>query len=228
MSSSLTYDAIMALQNSTFHHECFISVINDASIPTISASSTSSSSSSPASQPVIYCNFIFPIGLNATVEIKDMPCNQFTQPASNTTIYNEGEATASLLPTITPQEIMLGTFTHEYCARIDILHDKYGNGLELESVLFNRFSIPITYRYPKKAGESGNGALSASVDGQQQAQLDTKQIIGIACGAIGGSIVTLLIILLLRRYHRYRSKKRTDDETKADVEVTPMPNGLLI
>ncbi len=227
--SSLTYDAIMALQNSTFHHECFISVINDASIPTISASSTSSSSSSPASQPVIYCNFIFPIGLNATVEIKDIPCNQFTQPASNTTIYNEGEATASLLPTITPQEIMLGTFTHEYCARIDILHDKYGNGLELESVLFNRFTIPITYRYnPKKAGESGNGALSASVDGQQQSQLDTKQIISIACGTIGGSIVTLLIILLLRRYHRYRPKKRTDDETKADVEVTPMPNGLLI
>ena len=216
----------MALQNSTFHHECFISVINDASIPTISASSTSSSSSSPASQPVIYCNFIFPIGLNATVEIKDMPCSQFTQPASNTTIYNQGEAAASLLPTIEEQEIMLGTFTHEYCARIDILHDKYGNGLELESVLFNRFSIPITYRYPKKGGDGS--ILSASVNGLQQSQLDTKQIIGIACGAIGGSIVTLLIILLLRRYHRYRSKKRTDDETNAEVEVTPMPNGLLV
>ena len=226
--SSLTYDAIMALQNSTFHHECFISVINDASIPTISASSTSSSSSSPAQKPIIYCNFIFPIGLNATVEIKDIPCDQFTQPASNNTIYNEGEATASLLPTITPQEIMLGTFTHEYCARIDILHNKYGNGLVLESVLFNRFSIPITYRYnPKKAGENGNGILSASV--QQQSQLDAKQIISIVCGAISGSMVTLLIILLLRRNQRYRSKRRKDDnETNADVEVTPMPNGLLI
>eukprot|EP00984_Skeletonema_dohrnii_P022351 scaffold11481_cov118-Skeletonema_dohrnii-CCMP3373.AAC.2 len=223
-SSQITYDAIMALKNSTFHHECFISVIQDATIPTIS--STSQPSKSSTNSPIIYCNFIFPIGLNAAVEIKDIHCSQFTQVASNTTIYNEGEATAILKPTISQEEKKSGTFfTHEYCARIDILYDRDGDGMA-ESVLYNRFMIPITYRYEK--GDSSNNddavIVSASVvDGKEPQSVDTRTVVS---GVVVGSLITLFLVLLIRRFKRYRSNRRKDEQV--NVEVTPVPKGLLI
>ena len=225
-SSQVTYDAIMALQNSTFHHECFISVIQDATIPIISSTSQPTTTTSKNS-PIIYCNFIFPIGLNATVEIKDIHCSQFTQVASNTTIYTEGEATAILKPTITPEEKKSGTFfTHEYCARIDILYDRDGDGMA-ESVLYNRFMIPITYRYEKGSSGSNNDdavIVSASVNGKERQSVDTRTIIS---GVVVGSLITLFLVLLIRRFKRYRSNRRKDEQVN-HVEVTPVPKGLLI
>ena len=146
--------------------------------------------------------------------------------ASSTTIYNEGEATAILKPTISPEEKMSGEFTHEYCARIDILYDRDGDGFA-ESVLYNRFMIPITYRY-----EQNNNAaalLSARVDNGKEHQqwYDAKQTIGIALGAVvGSSLIMLLLVLLVRRFKRYRSNRRKNEQR--NVEVTPVPNGLLI
>jgi len=224
-SQIITYDAIMALQNSTFHHECFISVVQDATIPTISSTSQPTTTTSTNS-PIIYCNFIFPIGLNATVEIKDIHCSQFTQVASNTTIYTEGEATAILKPTITPEEKKSGTFfTHEYCARIDILYDRDGDGMA-ESVLYNRFMIPITYRYEKGSSSSNNDdavIVSASVNGKERQSVDARTIIS---GVVVGSLITLFLVLLVRRFKRYRSNRRKDEQV--NVEVTPVPKGLLI
>ena len=224
-SSQITHDAIMALQNSTFHHECFISVIQDATIPTISSTSQPTTTTSTNS-PIIYCNFIFPIGLNATVEIKDIHCSQFTQVTSNTTIYTEGEATAILKPTITPEEKKSGTFfTHEYCARIDILYDRDGDGMA-ESVLYNRFMIPITYRYEKGSSGSNNDdavIVSASVNGKERQSVDARTIIS---GVVVGSLITLFLVLLVRRFKRYRSNRRKDEQV--NVEVTPVPKGLLI
>ena len=224
-SQKITYDAIMTLQNSTFHHECFISVIQDATIPTISSTSQPTTTTSTNS-PIIYCNFIFPIGLNATVEIKDIHCSQFTQVASNTTIYTEGEATAILKPTISQDEKKSGTFfTHEYCARIDILYDRDGDGMA-ESVLYNRFMIPITYRYEKGSSGSNNDdavIVSASVNGKERQSVDTRTIIS---GVVVGSLITLFLVLLIRRLRRYRSNRRKDEQV--NVEVTPVPKGLLI
>ena len=215
----------MTLQNSTFHHECFISVIQDATIPTISSTSQPTTTTSKNS-PIIYCNFIFPIGLNATVEIKDIHCSQFTQVASNTTIYTEGEATAILKPTISQEEKKSGTFfTHEYCARIDILYDRDGDGMA-ESVLYNRFMIPITYRYEKGSSGSNNDdavIVSASVNGKERQSVDTRTIIS---GVVVGSLITLFLVLLIRRFKRYRSNRRKDEQV--NVEVTPVPKGLLI
>jgi len=224
-SSQITYDAIMALQNSTFHHECFISVIQDATIPTISSTSQPTTTTSTNS-PIIYCNFIFPIGLNATVEIKDIHCSQFTQVASNTTIYNEGEATAILKPTISPEEKKSGTFfTHEYCARIDILYDRDGDGMA-ESVLYNRFMIPITYRYEKGSSSNNDDSVIVSasvVNGKEQQAVDARTILS---GVVVGSLIALFLVLLIRRFKRYRSNRRKDEQV--NVEVTPVPKGLLI
>eukprot|EP00985_Skeletonema_marinoi_P028538 scaffold25188_cov136-Skeletonema_marinoi.AAC.6 len=224
-SLQITYDAIMVLQNSTFHHECFISVIQDATIPTISSTSQPTTTTSTNS-PIIYCNFIFPIGLNATVEIKDIHCSQFTQVTSNTTIYTEGEATAILKPTISQEEKKSGTFfTHEYCARIDILYDRDGDGMA-ESVLYNRFMIPITYRYEKGSSSSNNDdavIVSASVNGKERQSVDARTIIS---GVVVGSLITLFLVLLIRRFKRYRSNRRKDEQV--NVEVTPVPKGLLI
>ena len=216
-SSPKTYDAIMALQNSTFHHECFISVIQDATIPESSQPTTETATSN---SPLIYCNFVFPIGLNATVEIKDLHCSQFTEPSSNTTIYNEGEATAILKPTITPEEKTSRTYiSHEYCARIDILFDRNGDGIA-ESVLYNRFMIPITYRFEK----SGSNIVSANVDnGNGRASSMVVPIIG----AVVGSLITLLLVLLIRRWRRYRSNRRKEEQTM-NVEGSSVPKGLLI
>ncbi|KAL7430847.1 hypothetical protein ACHAXM_002385 [Skeletonema potamos] len=199
-------------------------------------SSTSASLSSTASttnSPIIYCNFIFPIGLNATVEIKDIPCSQFTHVSSNTNIYNEGEATAVLKPTITTEERMSGqAFTHEYCARIDILFDKNGDGVT-ESVLYNRFMIPITYRFETKGGNNSSNddvIISASIAGNNKSGssliLDTKQIVGIAIGAVIGSFMTLLFVLLLCRFKSYRLNRRKGDQV--DNINVEMPNGLII
>jgi L-lactate permease len=111
-------------------------------------------------------------------------------------------------------------FTHEYCARIDILYDKNGDGFA-ESVLYNRFMIPITYRF-EKGNNSNDAIVSASIAGSGS-QLDTKQIIGIAIGAVVGSLITLLLVFLLCRFKRYRSDRREDDQIKVE-----RPNGLLI
>lgn len=229
-SSQITYDAIMALQNSTFHHECFISIVQDATI-TLPSSTTPTSSSSTTS-PIIYCNFVFPIGLNATVEIKDITCSQFTQVASNATIYNEGEATAILKPTITPEEKMsgvLGTYiSHEYCARIDILFDRDEDGMA-ESILYNRFTIPISYKFEKGSDSSSNNSssdariVSANVNGKEQIAVQARPIIG---ALLVGSLVALLLVLIVRRCKRYRSNRRKEEQM--NVEVTPVPRGLLI
>ena len=221
-SSPITYDAIMALQNSTFHHECFISVIQDATIPESSQPTTETATSN---SPIIYCNFIFPIGLNATVEIKDLHCSQFTQPSSNTTIYNEGEATAILKPTITPEEKTSGTFvSHEYCARIDILFDRNGDGIA-ESVLYNRFMIPITYRF-EKSGSGDSNIVSANVD-NGNGQASSMAVVVPIIGAIVGSLITLLLVLLIRRWRRYRSNRRKEEQTM-NAEGSSVPKGLLI
>lgn len=228
-SSLITYDAIMALQNSTFHHECFISVIQDATI----LQSSQPTETTTTNSPIIYCNFVFPIGLNATVEIKDIPCSQFTQASSNATIYNEGEATAILKPTITTEEKMMsegGTFvSHEYCARIDIVFDQDGDGIA-ESVLYNRFMIPITYRFETNGsgggGSSNSRIVSANVDDgngrSSSVVVDVRPIIG----ALVGSLITLLVVLLARRWKRYRSNRRKEEQNM-NVEAT-VPKGLLI
>jgi hypothetical protein len=219
-SSPITYEAIMALQNSTFHHECFISVIQDATIPDDSSQPNETATNSP----IIYCNFVFPIGLNATVEIKDLHCSQFTEPSSNTTIYNEGEATAILKPTITPEEKTSGTFvSHEYCARIDILFDRNGDGIA-ESVLYNHFMIPITYRF-EKSGSGDSNIVSANVDnGNGRA---SSMIVVPIIGAIVGSLITSLLVLLIRRWRRYRSNRRKEEQTM-NAEGSSVPKGLLI
>lgn len=222
-SSPITYDAIMALQNSTFHHECFISVIQDATIPESSQPTTETAATN---SPIIYCNFVFPIGLNATVEIKDLHCSQFTQPSSNSTIYNEGEATAILKPTITPEEKMSETFvSHEYCARIDILFDRNGDGIA-ESVLYNRFMIPITYRF-ETTGSGGSNIVSANVD-NGNGRASSMVVVVPIIGAVVGSLITLLLVLLIRRWRRYRSNRRNEEQQAMNAEGSSVPKGLLI
>lgn len=230
----------MALQNSTFHHECFISIVQDATttLPSTTATTTSEQPTTPTSStittsPIIYCNFLFPIGLNATVEIKDVPCSQFTSAASNATIYSEGEATAVLKPTITPEEKLsggvLGTvISHEYCARIDILFDRDEDGMA-ESVLYNRFTIPISYKFEKGSSSSSNNGsdariVSANVNGKErQSVVQVRPIIG---AIIVGLLTALLLVLIARRCKRYRSNRRKEEQM--NVEVTPLPSGLLI
>ena len=215
----------MALQNSTFHHECFIAIVQDAT--TLSESTSATNTTASIKSPIIYCNFIFPIGLNATVEIKDSTCSQFTQVASNTTIYNEGEATAVLKPTITQEERQSGTlsFTHEYCARIDILHDRDEDGIA-ESVLYNRFSIPITYRFDNNGDEREDRdgtLLSATVGGKErQWSSYSKQVFGLVVGLF----MSVILVSLTRRLKRYRSNRRRDAELN-DAEAGSVSNGLF-
>jgi hypothetical protein len=123
-------------------------------------------------------------------------------------------------------------FTHEYCARIDILFDKNGDGVT-ESVLYNRFMIPITYRFETKGGNNSSNddvIISASIAGNNKSGssliLDTKQIVGIAIGAVIGSFMTLLFVLLLCRFKSYRLNRRKGDQV--DNINVEMPNGLII
>ncbi len=125
-----------------------------------------------------------------------------------------------------------GTFiSHEYCARIDILLDRDGDGMA-ESVLYNRFTIPITYKFEKGGGSSSSNSsndariVSANVNRKEpQSVVNARPIIG----AIVGSLVTLLLVLMVRRYKRYRSNRRNDEQMKSNEEVTSVPaSGLLI
>lgn len=123
----------------------------------------------------------------------------------------------------------VGTFiSHEYCARIDILFDRDEDGMA-ESVLYNRFTIPISYKFEKGSSSSSNNSseariVSANVNGkEQQSVANARPIIG---AIIVGSLVALLLVLVVRRCKRYRLNRRKEEQM--NVEVTPLPSGLLI
>lgn len=100
------------------------------------------------------------LGLNASVsvEIKDTPCNQFTQVAfaSSKTIYNEGQATVTLIPTITPTEKLLGTFTMSIVH--GLIYCMIENAMDWRNQYYNynRYIIPITYQYEKTKEVNSN------------------------------------------------------------------------
>ena len=230
-----TYDAILAMHNATFDHECYVTLIDGMS--------TVSSSTTPSSYPVVWCDISgLPLGLNVTAEIRDGTCDEFSDAASSE-YFTKGVASPILLPEVTEEEKRRGTFDHSYCAGMDVLYDVEGTG-ELVSVVRARFAMEVTFGYEEEEiheGGEGDGGeedevvveerlTSVKLVDENTKVKEEQMELRIGLGVLAGATITLALIAIIygekkkkkartrRRWEAYQRNLEMDDE-EHDIEI---------
>eukprot|EP00578_Thalassiosira_sp_NH16_P013537 CAMPEP_0181112288 /NCGR_PEP_ID=MMETSP1071-20121207/19734_1 /TAXON_ID=35127 /ORGANISM="Thalassiosira sp., Strain NH16" /LENGTH=300 /DNA_ID=CAMNT_0023196249 /DNA_START=20 /DNA_END=923 /DNA_ORIENTATION=- len=227
-----TYDAILAMHNATFDHECYVSLLDGMT--------TVSSSTTPSSYPVVWCDISVPIGLNVTAEIRDGTCDEFSDAASSE-YFTKGVASPILLPEVTEEEKQRGTFDHSYCAGMDVLYDVEGTG-ELVSVVRARFAMAVTFGYEEEEIHEGRwwgggrGSRGGEADVREVVDENTKvkeeqMELRIGLGVLAGATITLALIAIIygekkkkkkartrRRWEAYQRNLEMDDE-EHEIEI---------
>ncbi len=177
------FEVLESLKNETFDHQCFVQVSRDPI--------------ENREYPVVWCDFSVPAGLNVTAEIQDGDCVSFNR-AAKSQYFKNGQATAMFLPEITEREKRMGSFTHQYCARVDVIfEDKLGGR---ESIFERRNSFEIGYNYKNNEGDEVSDDFTvAMVEDEADDGVDVGLVLLIlACGMIGGAIITITLISFIK------------------------------
>ena len=229
-----TYNKIMAMQNITLPHQCFVAVI-DGSLLLLNDDDDKYNNST--TYPVVWCDIIVPTGLNVTAEIRDGECQDFTDPASSQ-YYTQGTASPMLIPEFSEEEKLQGSIDHTYCAGVDILYDVNATG-SLQSVLKGRFAMNINYMYTpiidEESGEVVDETLSsATLSDDSTRANDRNEALSIGLGVLAGSVVTIALIAIIYGGRKKRRALRRVQEIEAEqaaageeedghaVEIAPM------
>lgn len=218
----VTYDKIIAMENSTFTHECFVALIEGNIFTNFTP------------YPVVWCDINVPLGLNITAEIRDGTCDQFTDPASSD-YFTKGVASPVLVPEVSEDEKRMGVFDHSYCAGMDILYDVNGTGNAI-SVVRRRFAMEAIFWYEEKeeivnkeTGETDVEEVLTSVQlvDENTKTKDRKMELGIGLGVLAGAMVTIALIAIIygkkrivsrRRWEAYQRELEMGDE-QHEIEI---------
>ena len=200
------------LQNATIPHQCFTGVSKDPV--------------TDHEHPHLRCDFTVPFGLNVTAEIKDGSCESFSELAKSD-FFTNGYASAIFLPKITESEKRLGSFIHNYCARLDIImHDGV---LGLQSVFERRFVLQMQFDYKKNEDEVSDDFTVAMAN--ENEDVESGPDIGLiflvlACGIVGGSIITITLVAIIQG-NRKKSARTQNEAELSDAEATVVPDENL-
>jgi len=203
------FEVLESLKNETFDHQCFVQLSKDPI--------------ENREYPVVWCDFSVPAGLNITAEIQDGDCYSFDR-AAKSQYFKYGQATAMFLPEITEREKRMGSFTHQYCARVDVIYeDKLGGK---ESVFERRYSFEVGYNYKNNEGDEVSDDFTvAMVEDEAVDDVDVGLVILVlVCGMIGGAIVTITLISFIKgkkrrstASHNVNENAHTDASTHAGL-----------
>jgi hypothetical protein len=148
----------------------------------------------------------------------------------------EGVASPIFRPDISEEEKLLGTFTHNYCARMDVMYmPKDMNGYVIESLLHRKFPMEITYNYREKV-DSETGEVKEELNSATLSDEDTKaeeraKDLALGLGVLAGAIVTMALVAIIyggkkkkaqRRFQEREAERQQEDGGGGSVEAAPM------
>lgn len=126
------------------------------------------------------------------------------------------------------------TFTHSYCARMDIMYlpPELGGYVE-ESLFERRFPMKITYNFREKvdpdSGKVEEELSSATLSDEGTEAEERNEELKIGLGVLAGALVTIALVAIIyggrkkasRRRWQQREAERSQEEGE-NVEIVPV------
>ncbi|KAL7479793.1 hypothetical protein ACHAW6_005513 [Cyclotella cf. meneghiniana] len=198
LSKNEIFALVQLLRKEDIPHQCNVAVTRDIK-----------ASDNFEQHPVVFCNFNVPIGLPCTAEIQPTTCDHFKSVSSGE-FYSRGIASAIFIPDITEADRQVDVYDSSYCARIDVYYHE-------EPIFDKTFPVNITYRNYESDGKYGMSATISEAE-STSTKWDANSIgLGLGCGFLGGSIVTLAMVAMLKEK---KKRPKSIESPKNTVEGT--------